>query len=75
MNPEVHNHLLEGDIMRTAVVILSVLVFSALGFSRTHYVPIEKPTIQLVIDWDAHGDTIIVAPGTYYEGPIQYSMD
>src|SRR5687768_16244262 len=54
--------------MKSAFVTL-LLVF-ALAYetnAATIHVPADQPTIQAAIDASASGDTVLVAPGTYYE--------
>lgn len=53
--------------MRTAAVILSVFLFSVWGLATTYHVPGQVPTIQQAIDLAHHGDTVLVAPGTFFE--------
>ena len=52
--------------MKTTVLLLLVLTFSATAFcSNTLSVPEAYPTIQEAIDASSPGDTIVIAPGTY----------
>jgi hypothetical protein len=54
--------------MKSAFVTL-LLVF-ALAYetnAATIHVPADQPTIQAAIDASTSGDTVLVAPGTYYE--------
>lgn len=44
---------------------------SASGQSELH-VPSEFPTIKQALGAAAHGDTVWVAPGTYYEGSLSF---
>jgi hypothetical protein len=40
------------------------------GFSKTIHIPADLPTIQMGIIRANHGDTILVAPGRYYENIV-----
>jgi hypothetical protein len=53
--------------MRIAIFIVTILCIPALAFPAVIYVPDDYPTIQEAIDAAAHGDTVIVKPGTYVE--------
>jgi hypothetical protein len=53
--------------MRFFAVILSIVIFQALGFSATINVPADYSTIQAAIDAAGSGDTINIAAGSYVE--------
>lgn len=49
------------------IFIISLLMFSISLFGTTLNVPFEYTTIQEAIEASQNGDTVLVAPGTYYE--------
>jgi hypothetical protein len=57
--------------MRIVLALLLVLVSMGPALARTwHILPDgngDAPTIQAAVDSSAHGDTVLVAPGTYLE--------
>lgn len=61
--------------MKVATALLAFLVFSALAFSATIYVPDDCATIQGAIDASANGDMVIVRPGTYVENIRFYGKE
>ena len=58
--------------MKFLVLLATLLVLSAPGFSTTVFVPDDYATIQGAIDASVSGDTVIVRPGTY-SGGIDFS--
>ena len=53
--------------MRTSITCLVVLVLAVPAHARIINVPAEYPTIQAGIDASVNGDTVLVAPGEYWE--------
>jgi hypothetical protein len=49
-----------------AVLVLLAIVSSAVA-QQTIHIPADQPTIQAGINAASNGDTVLVAPGTYYE--------
>ncbi len=49
------------------LIAFAVAGFPSLAFAATINVPADKPTIQAGINAASNGDTVLVAPGTYYE--------
>ena len=57
--------LRSGLLSLTALIILGLVPHTALA--ATINVPADQPTIQAAINIASNGDTVLVAPGTYYE--------
>jgi hypothetical protein len=57
---------MRASMMSLALVLSTVLATSAAA-QTTIRVPTDQPTIQAAITVAAHGDTVLVAPGTYVE--------
>ncbi|MCB9205587.1 MAG: right-handed parallel beta-helix repeat-containing protein, partial [Flavobacteriales bacterium] len=56
--------------MRKLLLILLVAACSNKSFAQVIHVPTEQPTIQDGLNAASFGDTILVAPGTYFENII-----
>ena len=52
---------------KATLLFVLTIILSASVFAATIQVPGEFPTIQAGIDMAVVGDTILVAPGMYYE--------
>src|SRR5438034_10672477 len=57
--------LRSGLVSLTALIILGLIPHTARA--ATTNVPADQPTIQAAINIASNGDTVLVAPGTYYE--------
>jgi hypothetical protein len=54
--------------MKHSSIILSLLMLvAAFGYAATINIPANQPTIQAGINAAKNGDTVLVAPGTYFE--------
>jgi len=53
--------------MRYSGIVFGLFLTANICIAATIHVPADQPTIQAGIDATGAGDTIIVAPGTYYE--------
>ena len=53
--------------MKRLIVVFSLIWISFPSWANIIHVPTDQPTIQLGINDAANGDTVLVAPGIYYE--------
>ena len=56
-----------GSVKPASLALLLVFALANETKAATIHVPADQPTIQAAIDAAAGGDTVLVAPGTYYE--------
>lgn len=54
-------------IVPLSALLLHLVVAPAAARAGTIHVPADQPSIQAAIDASSDGDTVLVAPGTYYE--------
>ncbi|MEW5702166.1 MAG: thrombospondin type 3 repeat-containing protein [Candidatus Zixiibacteriota bacterium] len=62
-----HHWMYLHRLVLAGAVLTAVLAFAPLAAPVTINVPADQGTIQAGIDASSHGDTVLVAPGTYFE--------
>jgi hypothetical protein len=60
----------KGSIMKFLLLIFVIIIYSGISSAVIIRVPQDHPTIQAAIDEAEDSDTILVAPGRYYENII-----
>ncbi len=58
--------------MKRAIVFAAILMCAHVCLATTINVPADQPTISAGIDAAVDGDTVLVAPGEYYDGILIY---
>jgi hypothetical protein len=67
-NPNLYHASATSEaIVKSTFVVLSLVLVTGPVFAATINVPADQPTIQAGINAAANGDTVLVAPGTYFE--------
>jgi predicted outer membrane repeat protein len=59
-----------GRIMEKSILILSLLIMAVCGYATIINIPEDYPTIQEGLNVAEEGDSVLVAPGIYYENII-----
>jgi hypothetical protein len=53
--------------MKSFFILLVLLSLTAAGYAAVIHVPADQSTLQAAINAAQNGDTVLVAPGTYFE--------
>jgi hypothetical protein len=56
--------------LRSSLALFLTILFASVGHATVVHIPADQPTIQDGITVAARGDTILVAPGTYFEALV-----
>jgi hypothetical protein len=62
-------------LVKTLIVIIPILLLSSAVNATVIHVPSEQPTVQDGINAASDGDTILIAPDTYYENIVIDSLE